>query len=268
MSKREKVLPFAHYQPAQRERLQALVRTAEWQAILARGEALRQWQADIKPPPPAPLQQAKANEYLTERNAERVKKLLREGVTDEKALVAALGNWETALAGDDHFPIVFLGLVVTLDCFFLPRCLYCNQTWLPRRLTVDDWKALLTEAAEPIPPYVYLTGGDPLQLGAEVWGDHGLVAFATELGSAVNINTNAALITPHVALQLVKVGLAKLHISLDSIDPEVQGQLFQGHQRLDAVLESLRTAHVVLAVAAAGLIIAHVVVMTMVAGPQ
>lgn len=39
-------------------------------------------------------------------------------------------------------------------------------------------------------------------------------------------------------------------------------------QRLDAVLESLRTAHVVLAVAAAGLIIAHVVVMTMVAGPQ
>jgi len=84
-----------------------------------------------------------------------------------------------------------------------------------------------------------LTGGDPLQLGAEVWGDHGLVAFATELGSAVNINTNAALITPHVALQLVKVGLAKLHISLDSIDPEVQGQLFQGHQRLDAVLNGI-----------------------------
>jgi MoaA/NifB/PqqE/SkfB family radical SAM enzyme len=143
------------------------------------------------------------------------------------------------LLGDEHFPIVFLGLVVTLDCFFLPRCLYCNQTWLPRRLTVDDWKALLTEAAEPIPPYVYLTGGEPLQLGAEIWGDDGLVAFATGLGSAVNINTNAVLITPQVALQLVKVGLAKLHISLDSADPEVQGQLFQRRERIEAVLSGL-----------------------------
>ena len=127
------------------------------------------------------------------------------------------------MAGDDRFPIVFLGLDLTLNCLFLRRCLYCNQTWLPRRLTMDDWKALLAEAAEPIPPYVYMTVGDPLQLGAEVWGDDGLVALATDLGCAVTVNTNAAIITPHVALQLAKVGLAKLHILLDSIDREVQG---------------------------------------------
>ncbi len=239
MMGRETVLPFAGYRQSQRERLQERLRRPEWQAILARGDAMRQWKADMKLPPSAPAQQARASQYLRERNAERAKKLLREGVRDERALVEVLGNWETALSGDDRFPIVFLGLVVTLDCFFLPRCLYCNQTWLPRRLTVDNWKSLLSEAAQPTPPYVYLTGGEPLQLGAEVWGDDGLVAFATELGSAVNINTNAALITPQVALQLVKVGLAKLHISLDSADPEVQGQLFQRRERLEAVLSGI-----------------------------
>ena len=240
----EKVLPFAHYQQPHRERLERIVRSPEWQAILARGDALRQWKADIRVPPSAPFQQTRASQYLLERNAERVKKLVQEGVTDENVLVEALGNWQTALEGDERFPIFFLGLVVTLDCFFFPRCLYCNQIWLPRRLTLDDWKALLRQATEPTPPYVYLTGGEPLQLGAEIWGDDGLVAFATELGSAVNINTNAAPITPHVALQLVKVGLAKLHISLDSNDPEVQRQLFQGSQRLEAVLNGIHNVQI------------------------
>ena len=237
--KQNKALPFTHYQQLHRERLQILVQKPEWQAILSRDNALKQWRSEVITPPPIPAQQAKANEYLRERNSKRVKKLLREGVTDEKLLMDAVGDWETALAGDDLFPIVFLGLVVTLDCIFLPRCLYCNQTWLPRRLTIDDWKALLTEASEPVPPYVYITGGDPIPMGAEVWGDDGLVSFATKLGSPVNINTNAAVITPQVALQLVKVGLARLHISLDSIDPEVQGQLFQGHDRLESVLSGI-----------------------------
>ena len=230
---------FAHYQPAQRERLCALVETPEWRGLLARGAALQQWKAETRIPPAAPGQQIRANEYLRERNAERVQRLLRQGVRDEKVLVEALGNWETALVGDDAFPIVFLGLVLTLDCFYLPRCLYCNQTWLPRRLILDDWKALLSEAAQPIPPYVYLTGGEPLLLGAEVWGDDGLVAFATQLGCAVNINTNAALITPQVALQLVKVGLAKLHISLDTPDAQVEGELLRGSKRMDAVLRGI-----------------------------
>ena len=230
---------FTHYQPAHRDRLRALAETPEWRGFLSRAAALRQWKVDTRLPPAAPSQQVRANEYLRERNAERVKKLLRQGVTDEGKLVEVLGNWETALAGGDRFPIVFLGLVLTLDCVFTRRCLYCNQTWLPRRLTLDDWKALLSEAADPIPPYVYLTGGEPLLLGAEVWGDGGLVAFATELGCAVNINTNAVMMTPHVALQLAKVGLAKLHISLDSTDPEVQRELFQGPGRAEAAWNGL-----------------------------
>jgi len=190
-------------------------------------------------PPRAPGQQAQANQYLRERNAERVRTLLHEGVRDENVLLEALGNWETALRGDDHFPIVFLGLVLTLDCSFHPRCVYCNQIWVPRHLGLDDWKALLAEVAEPVPPYVYLSGGEPLISGAEVWGDDGLVAFATRLGCAVNINTNAALITPHVALQLVKVGLARLHIGLDCADPQLQDELVQGSGRMNAVLTGI-----------------------------
>ena len=235
---------FTHYQPTHRERLQSLSETREWQDLLSREAALSRWQAGVTAPPVAPAQQVKANEYLRERNADRVKRLIQEGVTDEGTLIEALGDWEAALSGDDHFPIVFLGLVVTLDCVFVQRCLYCNQIWLPRRLTLDDWKALLREAADPIPPYVYLTGGEPLLLGAEVWGDDGLVAFATGLGSAVNINTNAVLITPHVALQLVKVGLARLHISVDTTDADVQGGLLQGPERVSALWNGIYNVQV------------------------
>ena len=65
------------------------------------------------------------------------------------------------------------------------------------------------------------------------------MSFATQLGSPVNINTNAVLLTPQVALQLVKVGLARLHISLDCVDRQAQGQLFQTPERMDAVLKAI-----------------------------
>ena len=143
---------FAHYEPAQRERLQALIRTPEWQLLLARRAALQQWKADVTVPPAPPNQQEAADQYLQQRNAERVQRLLAEGVRDEDALVEALGDWQRALAGGDRFPIVFLGLTLTMDCSFLPRCLYCNQIWLPRRLRLDEWKDVVAEAARPSPP--------------------------------------------------------------------------------------------------------------------
>jgi len=230
---------FAGYRAPQRERLARLARTPECSELLTRREALERWKADVRVPPAAPGQQAMANEYLRERNAERVRGLLDGGETDERVLLEALGDWEAALADGDPFPVVFLGLVLTLDCSFLPRCVYCNQIWLPRRLTLSDWKALLSEVAEPVPPYVYLTGGEPLVLGAEVWGDHGVVAHATRLGCAVNINTNATLISPQVALQIVKVGTAKLHVSIDTHDAGAQDRLLGAPDRWDAVSKGL-----------------------------
>lgn len=230
---------FNHYQPIHRERLIRLVKSPPWRELLNQPEVLQQLKREKVFPPSPPSQLGGPARYLKDRNGAKVQTLLRSGVRDEEKLLQALADWNSALEGDPSFPILFLGLVLTLDCSFSPRCLYCNQGLLPRRLRLKEWKALIAESAEPIPPYVYITGGEPLILQEEVWGDEGLVAFATQKGCAVNINTNATLITPKVALQLVKVGLSKLHISLDSVDPEVQGELFQGRERIKAVLKGI-----------------------------
>jgi MoaA/NifB/PqqE/SkfB family radical SAM enzyme len=229
---------FVQYQPAHRDRLQALLQTPPWQRALSQSP-LQEWRATARTPPAAPAQQRLTAAYLEERNGARVRALIRAGVTDPAVLRDALGDWRAALTDDPVFPILFLGLVLTIDCSFNPRCLYCNQPGLQRLLGREEWKAIIAEVAEPMPPYIYITGGEPLLLKEEVWGDDGLVAFATERGCAVNINTNAALITPRAALQFVKLGLAKLHISLDSADPAIQGELFRGPERVAAVWRGL-----------------------------
>jgi MoaA/NifB/PqqE/SkfB family radical SAM enzyme len=234
---------FAQYQPAHRARLQALAGSAGWQRYLGDEAAMRARREAALTPPAAPGQLRGALSYLVERNEPHAQALLRAGVRDSDELAAALGDWSTPLTesyGDEPWPIYFLGLVLTIACSFDPRrCLYCNQAMVPRRLDLDDWKRVIAEAARPVPPYVYITGGEPLLRGPEVWGDDGLVAYATRLGCAVNLNTNAELVTPRVALQLVKAGLARVHISLDSADPEVQGTLFRGRARVEAVWRGL-----------------------------
>lgn len=92
MPEKEETPRFTHYQPAQRERLQGLVQTPEWAALLARRAALQRWKADVRVPPAAPAQLAMANRYLKQANAGRVHVLLQEGVTDEEVLVEALGD--------------------------------------------------------------------------------------------------------------------------------------------------------------------------------
>jgi len=224
---------FTQFHPAQQEHLRALLDVSAWREALADGLP------EIMQPPGIPSQLSGAARFLKERNGERVQSLIRDGVRDEEALVRALADWQAALAGGDAFPILFLGLVLTLDCSFSPRCIYCNQRHLPATTTLDEWKALLAEVAAPTPPYLYLTGGEPLLLGEELWGDDGIVAAAVRLGCAVNINTNAALITPRAALQLVKIGTAKLHISMDSADPVEQDALFGAPGRAAAVWQGI-----------------------------
>ncbi len=230
---------FDHYLPQHREKLSELLRQREWQEALD-GVDLERLRAETLKPPSPPSQLTGAAQYLLQRNSPRLRQLLDEGIRDEEQLLDALADWELAISDDERFPILFLGLVLTLECSFDPtRCLYCNQTWLPRKMELDDWKAVIAEVAEPVPPYIYLTGGEPLLLGERVWGDEGIVAFATKLGCAVNINTNAELITPKVALNLVKSGLARIHISLDSFDPKTQGKIFRSNERVERVLNGI-----------------------------
>jgi MoaA/NifB/PqqE/SkfB family radical SAM enzyme len=230
---------FGQYRTPHAEVLRKMTESSEWRNALPPAAKLAQWREAIKPPPVAPGQLGKAADFLKAHNAVRVQDLIRAGVHDESVLLRAIADWHTAIADEPAFPILFLGLVLTLDCSFDPRCLYCNQVGLPRRMHLTDWKRLICESVAPVPPYVYLTGGEPLMLEREVWEEDGLVAFATQRGCAVNVNTNAAHITPAVALQLVRIGLAKLHISLDTADWPTQAELLCGSERVTAVLQGI-----------------------------
>ncbi len=226
---------FSGYSASQRARLRALYQEVDWQALIADEALIEQARASVRTPPPSPSQSEGTAQYLREQNSAAVSELAASGGADLERAAAVLADWRRPLRSDSRFPFHFLGLVLTLDCCFSPRCLYCNQSHLPTHMTMPDWRRVIAEAADPQPPYVYLTGGEPLLLGEDVWGDDGLIAYATGLGCAVNINTNAALITPEVALRLAKVGLARLHISVDSADPATQAGLFRGEERVGEV---------------------------------
>ena len=53
------------------------------------------------------------------------------------------------------------------------------------RHVVEDWKRLIAQAALPDGkgPYVYITGGEPLLLGEELWGRDGLIRAAAAAGA-------------------------------------------------------------------------------------
>jgi sulfatase maturation enzyme AslB (radical SAM superfamily) len=123
-----------------------------------------------------------------------------------------------------------------------PRCEYCNQ---PRFPAVDDfsvWRRAIAEATEDGArpgTLVYLTGGEPLDFGEELYGPDGLVAFAAQRGAVVNVNTNAVQMTPEVALQLLAAGVARLHISFDSSHPDIQNSFVGGEPVFDRIITGL-----------------------------
>jgi MoaA/NifB/PqqE/SkfB family radical SAM enzyme len=231
---------FSRYASPQREILRRLYRTRAWQEVRSDPQALEAARSGMRRPPASPSQSQGTAQYLRERNTAAARSAALRDDADADRVLAALADWRRPLAEDPAFPFHFLGLVLTLDCSFEPRCLYCNQAHLPTRMSMADWRRILAEAAQPTPPYVYLTGGEPLLLGDDVYGDDGLIAFAAGLGCAVNVNTNAALITPRVAVQLVKVGLARLHISVDAADDATQADLLRGGDRVDALWRGMR----------------------------
>ncbi|MBW2092784.1 MAG: radical SAM protein [Deltaproteobacteria bacterium] len=65
-----------------------------------------------------------------------------------------------------------------------------------------------------------------------------MIRFATERGAGVNVNTNAVMLSPEVALRFIKAGLSRLHISLDTSNKDLQNYLLNG-ERFDQVLEGI-----------------------------
>ena len=227
------------YTPEHRSELEQLLNSPAWQKVISAG-LVEEVKAERIEPNPTRNFISTVLDQLLEFNEKRVKLLIAEGNRDEYYLLSELGKWPDNLGNRD--PVIsFLGLNVTPDCNFNPKCIYCNQPWVEPSIGVEGWKRILAEATQgpkEAGPYIYITGGEPLLLKEQLWGDDGLIRFATERGAGVNVNTNAAMITPEVALYFIKSGLARLHISLDTPDVETQNFLLGG-ERFDKVMEGI-----------------------------
>lgn len=234
------MLDLLDYAAEHRARLGALLRASAWRQAIDGGLVDEVRRERLAPGTTIDFIGTVVDQLL-DFNLDEVRRLVEGGERDHQTLAEQLGTWPDDLQGHD-LRLSFVGLTLTYGCNFDPRCLYCTQEWREPAVDLDGWKRIVEEATRANGgegPYVYLTGGEVLTLEENIWGDDGLVAFASRRGAAVNLNTNAALITPEIALRLIKVGTAKLHVSLDSPDAATQDELWGQAGRRDRVLEGL-----------------------------
>ena len=228
-----------HYTQEHRLELEGLLESQKWQKTISSG-LIEEVRTERIEPGKTRSYIGIVVEQLLAFNEEKVKGLITEGCEDEDYLFSVLSRWPDNLEGKN--PILsFLGFNVTAKCNSEPKCIYCNQPWIESSAGFEAWKEVIEEATannNREGPYIYITGGEPLILGEDIWGDDGIIKFASERGATVNVNTNAIDLTPQVALRFIKVGLARLHISLDTSDKEIQNYLLGG-DRFDKVLEGI-----------------------------
>ena len=230
---------LTHYTPEHRAELEGLLASPQWQATIRSG-LVEEVKAEKLAPGVTRNYIDTVVTQLVAFNEATVQDSIARGCTDKALLFRQLSRWPSGLEGRDP-TLSFVGLNVTSACNSHPKCLYCNQAPLRSSVDLPGWKNVIEEVAAPHAGegvYIYITGGEPLTLGEDVWGDNGLVRFATEKKAAVNINTNAALLTPEVVLRLIKAGLSKLHISLDTTDQDVHNSLRPGSD-FDGLLEGM-----------------------------
>jgi len=213
---------------------------AQWREAMASGAVETARDCLISPPATRNVFKLPA-EQLTRINGQAVQDMIAAGETDPERLLAALGTWPESWP--EHVPVVlsFLGLNLSLQCDMQPRCLYCNQRPCEERMSLQDWKQVVRSVAptEGEGAYIFITGGEPLLLGEDLWGAEGLVRAATESGAACNVNTNGLALTPCAALGLVSAGLSRIHVSLDTHVPQTQDIIYCKEGRWAQVVRGL-----------------------------
>ena len=232
-------LDLSEYTPGHRAELEALLATPEWRQALGSG-LVDEVRSNRTEPGTTVDYIATVVDQLVAFNEGDVRHQIAVGNRDRDQLLDCLGRWPDQL-NQQNPTLSFLGLTVTYDCNFDPRCIYCNQEWRAATVDLDGWKRVVDQATEHnggSGPYIYVTGGEPLTLKEALWGPDGLVAHASRRGAAVNVNTNALEVTPEIALRLVQCGTSKLHISLDTPHQSVQDYLWAG-ERQARVLEGI-----------------------------
>jgi MoaA/NifB/PqqE/SkfB family radical SAM enzyme len=231
---------FQDYSPEHEAELEELVASDRWQRTIDSGLVEEVKQGRIEPNPTRDYVTTVISQLL-EFNEDKVKGLVAQGNIDEEYLFDVISTWPDNFDGKDP-KLSFFGINLSTNCNFDPnRCIYCNQALIDSLGDMDIWKSILKEVTSNSGeegPYVYFTGGEPLLLADKLYGDDGLIRYATEHGAGVNVNTNATMLTPEVALKLIKSGLGKLHISLDSPIRETQNIIYNA-DRYDKIIRGI-----------------------------
>ena len=208
-------------------RLDSLAREPQWEALISSGAVDAARESMMVPSRPVNVFKLPV-EQLQRINEPSVRALIDAGERNEDRLLDALGTWPEKWPADVPVRLSFVGVNLDFACDMSPRCIYCNQRSVERRMTPQHWLALVRSVIpeEGEGPYLFITGGEPLLEGEALWGPQGIIRAATAAGAACNVNTNGLRLTPEVALQLVSSGLSRLHVSLDSHLPEVQDAIY------------------------------------------
>jgi len=140
-------------------------------------------------------------------------------------------------------PITYLRVSVTDRCDL--RCVYCmaeDMNFLPRReiLSLEELEVLCGAFIDRGVRKLRLTGGEPLvRRGVLTLFD----ALGARLGEGLDeltLTTNGTQLARH-AEALVRAGVRRINVSLDTLDPERFARLTRWG-RLSTVLEGLRAA--------------------------
>ncbi|MGR6740573.1 GTP 3',8-cyclase MoaA [Microbacterium sp. F1-18] len=147
----------------------------------------------------------------------------------------------------DRFARVHRDLRISLTDRCSLRCTYCmpeqGNEWLARQsiLTLDEIVEIATVAAAAGITTFRLTGGEPLLRTDLVEIVRRLAAIESPDGPIEIAMTTNGIRLPEVLPDLVAAGLARLNISLDTLDRE-RFRALTRRDRLDDVLDGVRAA--------------------------
>ncbi len=152
-------------------------------------------------------------------------------------------DWHEIYSQGKGPEFTFLGMRITTDCNLDThrRCAYCDQQQVENLVDLKKWREIIDEVTKDGTRrgiYMGISGGEPLLWGDFLYGDNGLIRYATDKGGVVNLNTNFHLLTPTIATSLTKSGLAKVHVSLDAPDEKINDSL-EGSGSFRRVWESI-----------------------------
>lgn len=238
-------MPFSEFRDEHAARLQVAFDGPGWRSVRKLG-LTDPGRGELLHPPETENVFALPTAQLRAANEEKVRQLIGSGERDETRLLDALGTWPGSWPGDLPVRLSFLGLNVGYQCDMQPQCIYCNQQATEQSFDAAGLRRVIDDACaqDDKGPYIYITGGEPMLLGEDLYGATGLIATAARNGGACNLNTNALRLTPEVAVALVRAGLGRVHISLDTHLPRVQDDIQRGRGRWQRVIRGIHNLQI------------------------